>query len=510
MGGTGLDPREARARLYDIVRSDAPFEEKAQEALDLGRRYLGADNGHLTRIDTELSHWEAITSTDTADGQFPPGLELDLDTTYCRHTVDTDQPIALHDAPAQGWAEDPAFETHGLHRYHGTVLRVDGDSYGTVCFVAEEPRDEPYADGETMFAELVTRSLERELEREHHEAQLLRQTNLATVLNRVLRHNLRNDMTVIRGYTQMIRDTLEDDSRCQTILDNVDDLIALSQKARELERFVAEDVERHPTDLVSLAERVVERVGPEYPAATVSVTAQRDVTADVLPRFERVVEELVENAAKHGGDSPTVTVAVGAEPNAATVRISDDGPGLPEHEREVIEAGAETPLVHGTGLGLWLAHWIVTSHNGSLEATVDEGGTTVTVSIPRVPEATLDEQLTEIQRVQDRYENAFEEAADAMVLVDDDARIVDANREAPRVYGTDRADLLGRAIPEFLPDDAGFESTWETVQTAGAGRDAVTIVGADGETRPVEYSATSDVVPGQHLFVVRELPHRIS
>jgi hypothetical protein len=95
---------------------------------------------------------------------------------------------------------------------------------------------------------------------------------------------------------------------------------------------------------------------------------------------------------------------------------------------------------------------------------------------------------------------------------------VPASRDTPgspravctRVYGTDREDLLGRAVREFLPDDAEFESAWETVQTAGTGRDAVTIVGADGEKRPVEYSVASDVVPGQHLLIARELPYRSS
>ena len=103
MDPTGLSVREARQELYDIMRRDVSFEEKAREALELGEQYLGADNGHLTQIDPETDHWEATVSTDPPDGQFPPGLELDFGETYCRRTVAADDPITLHDAPAQGW-----------------------------------------------------------------------------------------------------------------------------------------------------------------------------------------------------------------------------------------------------------------------------------------------------------------------------------------------------------------------------------------------------------------------
>jgi len=49
-------------------------------------------------------------------------------------------------------------------------------------------------------------------------------------------------------------------------------------------------------------------------------------------------------------------------------------------ERQVLEAGRETPLEHGSGLGLWLVNWIVTGLGGEVTTTVD-GGTTVTVRL---------------------------------------------------------------------------------------------------------------------------------
>lgn len=508
MTATTITAQAARERLYEIIQKAVPFEQKAREALELGQQYLGADNGHLTRIDQETNHWEAIVSTDSSNGRFPPGLELDLGTTYCRHTIEANTSIALSDVPNQGWADDPAFETHGLHCYHGTSLIVDGDSYGTVCFVADDPREE-FSDGETMFAELIAKLLERELEREQHEAELTRQTNLALVLNRVLRHNLRNDMSVIRGFTQLMADELDDNSYSETALNTVDKLIELAEKARQLDRIVAADFEHESTDITELAEDIVERITQEYPNASVSVEYDEGIVVPVLPSFERALQELIENAAKHSGDAPTVTVSVEAVPNAVEIQIADNGPGLASYEADVLQTGTETPLTHGSGLGLWLSHWIVTSHDGSVDAIGTDRGTTMAISIPRKTNTNVHQQLSELTRARDQYMAAFEEANDGMIIINDDARILHANPEASNIYGLDHQALLGQSLQQFLPDNFEFDAAWYEFQDAGRERDTVTIVGADGVERQVEYSATTDIIPGQHLVVSRDITERL-
>lgn len=510
MNGPPTTCRDARQRLYEVIRTDDAFETKASKALELGTRYLGADNGHLTRIHRNTDHWEALVSTDGPAGEFPEGLELDLGTTYCRRTLDaSDSQIALHDAPTQGWADDTAFETHGLNCYLGTTLVADGTPYGTVCFVAEEPREEPFSEDETMFAELVARLLERELERTRHEAELTRQTNLATVLNRVLRHNLRNELCVIRGYTRLMAEELDDHRSGEVALRNIDELISLSETARELDEIVAADTDREPTELTAVVERVAATVSRRYPEATVSVDADLDLTAPIFPSFERVIGELIENAAKHGGEAPTVEVAVGATPDEATVRVADDGPGLAAEETAVLETGAETPLVHGSGLGLWLVHWVVSTHDGSVSVDTGDGGTTMSASIPRHVAAAEGQQVMSIARARDQYRAAFEESQDAMLIVNDDARIVAANPAAEGIYAVERSELLGRSLREFLPDDVGFEAVWDEFTTAGAERDVATVVAADGTEVSVEYSAKADVVPGQHLIIQRDVTERI-
>jgi len=491
----------AREELYDIIRGEGSFESKARQALAVGSRFLGADSGYLARVDTE--YWEVLVSTESIGDELPTGTGIDFETSYCRRTVDAPAgQIALHDAPAQGWADDPAFETQGLSCYHGTTLVVDGEPYGTVCFVADDPREE-FSECECLFAELIARLLERELERQQHETELTRQANLATVLNRVLRHNLRNKLSIVRGYTQLLADSVPDSEVGETALDTIDSLIELSEKARKLDRIVGAESDPEPTDLSALVDGVVETVSSQYPEATVAVDCGESVSGQVLPSLERALTELVENAAKHGGAAPTVRVGFETGPNGIEIRISDDGPGIATHEVSVLERGAETPLIHGSGLGLWLAHWIVTGHGGTIEATVSEQGTTMTVRLPHTIDQPTTNEEQELSRAHDQYQAAFEEATDAMVIIDDDGRIIEANPAAAAAFGLGSQQLLGRSLTEFLPTEFDFERSWSRFRADESEHDTVTIVGADGVDRTIEYTGTTNIVPGHHLLVGR-------
>lgn len=508
---------EARRRLYDVMRSDEPFEERAERALQIGIDYLGVQNGHVAAIDRENDRWEAIASTDGPDSDFPPGLTLNLQTTYCRRVIQSDDPVALQDAPRDGWGDDPAFETHGLHCYHGTVVRVDGEPFGTVCFVDEDPREEPFTDGETMFADLVARMLGHALEERRHAAQLAdhdreirehrqwlhgiveastdlifrldpdgeftfvsdhvevllgyapaelqgesisrlvpegdpldrgteafqavaagetaeltdlpllaadgkrvyvdlhsapvfdadgsgrvvamqaivrdvterrRKDRLVSILHRLLRHNLRNEMTVVSGYAEGIRERVSGQAveMAEQILATSSDLVELSEKARKMEHHVDEEPEAKPVDVVPPVWRAVEAVEEDYPDAEVSTDAPTEAVALAAPALETAVHELVENAVKHAGDDPTVAVEVATSDETVVVRVTDDGPGIPSQDRTVLERGDESPLHHGSGIGLWLVYWIVESIDADIATTVNERGTTVTVTLPSAAE----------------------------------------------------------------------------------------------------------------------------
>jgi len=473
------------------MKGDAPFESKATEALALGVDYLGVDSGFVTRVDTERDHWKTIVSTDGTDGLVPRGVTENLSGVYCRHTLERDSPLAAHDIAAS----EPLESDGLLECYHGTTLTVDGEPYGTVCFVAREVRSKPFDEAETMFAELVARLLEHELEHRRQQEALARQTSMINVLDRVLRHNIRNDTTVIRAMGQLLAEKHEDCQQCNTIVEKANDLVGTSETARHLGRLINEGEDRRPIDVASLARDVVADTREEYPEMSLTTELPEELVIETSPALETALWELLENAGEHAGPAPAVRVTVTERADGIDIEVSDDGPGIPDSERDVLQTGTETQLVHGSGLGLWSVYWIVTGQEGAIEIET-ERGTTVRLSLPSEVKRPASEP--QVRRAPDRYERAFAGAPVGLLILDDDGWIVEANDRAERLLNHPEHGVSAHSIDEFCPGD-------------GAGLSAVLPAGQDERhghlqhgsgSNQLQYGAIRDVVPGQHLVIL--------
>ncbi|OVE85365.1 GAF domain-containing sensor histidine kinase [Natronolimnobius baerhuensis] len=380
MAESPLGPDEARAELYEIMNDECSFETKADRALELGRRYLGVDNGHVTKIDEQSDYWKSIASTDPVSGRFPPGLALDLQTTYCRRTIRADEPIALNNVPEQGWADDPAYEAHGLKCYHGTTITLDDGVYGTVCFVSTDARSEPFSSDETMFAELIARLLEHELERKRTEIRLEHLDTFASVVS----HDLRSPLTVIQGWTEMAEESGDVEllahvhpavDRMQHLLEDVLQAARNGQIVQEVRpmplsglAWAAWDtIETGPHDLVVETDAVV-RAGPE--------------------RLQALLENLFRNAVEHGAPDTQSELPAPADQQSLTISVTDledeygrpdgfavadTGVGIPADRRDSIFDYGYTTSSEGTGFGLAIVEAIVDAHEWSIALAEHEG-----------------------------------------------------------------------------------------------------------------------------------------
>lgn len=207
------------------------------------------------------------------------------------------------------------------------------------------------------------------------------------VMDRVLRHNLRNDLTAVLGRVDLLETSLEDDEAVEmmrTIRNRCNRLLEFAEKARRAQH-VLDTASSSASDihLSTALERVTDRIQFEYPGAVVSID-RPDGFDPMLPETVAIaVRNLVENAVEHTDQEPWVLVSVASESDSVSITVADDGPGLPEDEAEVLLHGTETPLKHGSGLGLWLVHWTVAQLAGSISIQDREPrGTGVTLSIP--------------------------------------------------------------------------------------------------------------------------------
>ncbi|MFB6140151.1 MAG: sensor histidine kinase, partial [Halosimplex sp.] len=207
------------------------------------------------------------------------------------------------------------------------------------------------------------------------------------VLNRVLRHNLRNELNVVRGNAELLRRDLDAsteraDERIDRIEETVDAVSERSEKIGQISREI-DDQTDGTFDAATRLENLAETIESRYPTVTVEVRLPDELTVSGGPPLERAFEELFENAAEHGGETPTIRVtAERRDDDFAAVRVADDGPGIERQERVVIEEERETALEHGSGVGLWLVNWVVRECGGDIAFAGAAEGTTVVVTLP--------------------------------------------------------------------------------------------------------------------------------
>ena len=220
-------------------------------------------------------------------------------------------------------------------------------------------------------------------ERETRERQLL-------VLSRILRHNLHNEMNVILGQAETLADASDSDvvDRAERIVAAGQDLLDLTDKQRDVVELLSEERTPEPLPLAPMLRKPVERVREQYPAAEVSLQIPDDVSVRAIPRLSDAVSELLDNAITHSDhETPQVRVSVETTGETVTLSVADSGPGIPPAERTILTDGDDIDqLYHGSGMGLWLVHWIVSRSKGTLSfESASPSGSVVSVTLSRAP-----------------------------------------------------------------------------------------------------------------------------
>ncbi|TKX68665.1 PAS domain S-box protein [Halorubrum sp. SP9] len=208
------------------------------------------------------------------------------------------------------------------------------------------------------------------------------------VLNRVLRHNVRNDMDAVLGYSAAIQETTEHETvreYAERVHDIANSLLELSGKARAAGQMLQDSDQPDNRQAGTVLDSVVADIRESDADATVQLySTDAPVPVDTAT-FRLVVSELIENAVEHGGDSPQVEITTTPATDSGKTRITvrDDGPGIPDRVLTPFQAEGESPFQHNHGIGLWLVNWGVRRLGGGIEfERPADGGTVVHLSLP--------------------------------------------------------------------------------------------------------------------------------
>jgi PAS domain S-box-containing protein len=221
-------------------------------------------------------------------------------------------------------------------------------------------------------------------ERKRRERQLI-------VMDNLLRHNLRNDLTNILGRVEIIEEAVpEVEAETAVIRNTAEDLLQTAEKQRDIIEMLTESGTETEIVLQNALSSALETVRERYPEATVEVRSPEDrLAVRGRPQLSVAVVELLENAIQHSTRaSPTVTVRLERGVDCARLHVEDDTGPIPAFEAAVLEGDHEmTNIYHSSGLGLWLVYWCVELSNGTITVVSEDGrGNRITVSLPRSSE----------------------------------------------------------------------------------------------------------------------------
>ncbi|MFB6309234.1 MAG: MEDS domain-containing protein [Haloarculaceae archaeon] len=269
-----------------------------------------------------------------------------------------------------------ALQTHEQIVYRGDLCR-------NPYYV---PPEEALATGQPMSN--ATLLLEQTRDNDQFRRDIETREQRLSVVNRVLRHNLRNEINVIRGRVEWLQqhDAIARDDEIGDQIGTIDEtarrLSELAEKARHVDRTL-ESTSRERATLGEIVTEAVEDTERAHPDAEFDVTTDSQGETVVDSTVRVAIEEILDIAAAQSSD-PTVSVSLEIDDRGrAIVDVITDGAFVPERTRTALEERREKALQHATGLGLWVAQWVVEKTNGSLDVDSPERDR-VRITVPTV------------------------------------------------------------------------------------------------------------------------------
>jgi PAS domain S-box-containing protein len=207
-------------------------------------------------------------------------------------------------------------------------------------------------------------------ERKQYERQIERHNERLEHFAEILSHDLRNPLSVADGYLTLLNETGDEAhyETAETALDRMKGLITdILELAQSGELISADDYETIELEVV--AESAWSMIQQE--AATLEVTSTATVDADAS-RLQQILENLFRNAIEHGEED--ISLRTGVLSSADGIFVADDGPGIPESERESVFEPGHSTKQNGTGFGLATVKQLVEAHEWEVRITESPTG----------------------------------------------------------------------------------------------------------------------------------------
>ena len=237
----------------------------------------------------------------------------------------------------------------------------------------------PFTTGHTRLGRAIT--LTDVTHRERYRQELERQNERLEKFAGMISHDLRNPLNVATGRIELASEE-HDSEHLEAARDALDRMEALIEDVLALARQGQPIDDPEPVELSTVVRNSWDMVASE--GAEVRIEGDLRLQADP-ERLQQLLENLFRNAVEHGSTSSQlgaddavehggadVTVTVGDSPGG--FYVEDDGPGIPEEERERVFESGVTTNQEGTGFGLAIVKGIADAHGWTVGITDGDSG----------------------------------------------------------------------------------------------------------------------------------------
>jgi signal transduction histidine kinase len=239
---------------------------------------------------------------------------------------------------------------------------------------------------------LLQRTIQYAIERARQQRKLRQQNRELAVLNQIVRHDIRNDVSIFIGWGETLESYVEPggEEYLSRMLDAADHITQLTETVGDFLNILEgeQDAELRSYDLVRMLRAEIEKARSTHGEAEFTVDGELpdNLSVEANELLSSLFRNLLNNAVTHNEkETPKVTIRLETDAEKVQVAIADNGPGIADARKEEVfgrgQMGLESP---GSGIGLYLVDTLVDMFGGTvwIEDNKPEGSV-FQVELPR-------------------------------------------------------------------------------------------------------------------------------
>jgi len=322
------------------------------------REYLGnvidTTNLYVALYDEKTDSISLPYNVDEKDDYetFPAGK------TITKYVIETGKPLFATKDVVRKLIKKGLIETIGSPSeiWLGVPLKIESQIIGVIAL---QSYDDPnlYSEKDIEILTFISEEIALAIQHKQADEELKINRERLKTANSILRHDITNDIVVIKSALDIYRDE-NDETMLDEIEKRVEKSINTINKQREQEKFIDSHSDLDEFEI----EKVVHDIIPNFPDIKINVTGKGTAYADNA--IYSVFENIIDNAVKHG-KTTKMDIDIRSDEEYCEIRFADYGTGIPDDLKyKIFDEGFSYGKAGHTGIGLYIVQKTIDDYDG--------------------------------------------------------------------------------------------------------------------------------------------------